>query len=47
VFADRPSERVAELLEVVGGAVVRALGLGEGNVFVRFEPADPDRMFWG
>lgn len=28
-------------------AVVRAFRLEEGNVFVRFEPADPERMFWG
>jgi phenylpyruvate tautomerase PptA (4-oxalocrotonate tautomerase family) len=47
VLANRPPEQVAALLEVVGGAVVRALGLEEGNVFVRFEPADPGRMFWG
>jgi hypothetical protein len=34
-------------LEVVGRAVVRAFGLEEGNVFVRFERADPGRMYWG
>ncbi len=47
VFADRPPEEVAALLEAVGAGVVRAFGLEEGNVFVRFEPADPDRLFWG
>ncbi|MDH5225377.1 MAG: hypothetical protein OEW46_11485 [Actinomycetota bacterium] len=47
VFANRPPEEASALLEVVGTAVVRAFGLEEGNVFVRFEPADPDRMFWG
>ena len=47
VFADRPPEEVAALLETVGTEVVRAFGLEEGNVFVRFEPADPDRLFWG
>jgi phenylpyruvate tautomerase PptA (4-oxalocrotonate tautomerase family) len=47
VFANRPPEEVPALLEVVGGAVVRAFGLGEGNVVVLFEAADPDRMFWG
>jgi phenylpyruvate tautomerase PptA (4-oxalocrotonate tautomerase family) len=47
VFANRPPDRAADLLATVGAAVVRAFGLEEGNVFVRFEPADPDRMFWG
>ena len=47
VFANRPPERAADLLASVGAAVVRAFGLEDGNVFVRFEPADPDRMFWG
>jgi phenylpyruvate tautomerase PptA (4-oxalocrotonate tautomerase family) len=47
VFASRPPEQAAELLASVGAAVVRAFGLEEGNVFVRFEPADPERMFWG
>jgi phenylpyruvate tautomerase PptA (4-oxalocrotonate tautomerase family) len=47
VFAKRPPEQVPALLEVVGGAVVDALGLEEGNVFVRFEAADTERMFWG
>lgn len=47
VFANRPPEQAAGLLEAVGTAVVRAFGLREGNVFVRFEPADPDRMYWG
>jgi len=47
VFAERPPDEVPALLEAVGEAVVRALGLGEGNVVVLFEPADPDRMFWG
>ena len=47
VFANRPPERAADLLASVGAAVVRAFGLRGGNVFVRFEPADPDRMFWG
>ena len=46
VFANRPPDEVPALLEMVGGAVVRAFGLGEGNVVVLFEPADPDRMFW-
>ena len=47
VFANRPPEQAADLLASVGAAVVRAFGLQEGNVFVRFEPADPNRMFWG
>jgi phenylpyruvate tautomerase PptA (4-oxalocrotonate tautomerase family) len=47
VFANRPPEQVATLLEVVAAAVVRAFGLGEGNVVVLFEAADPDRMLWG
>jgi len=47
VLANRPPDQVAPLLEVVGAAVVRALGLEEGNVFVRFEAADPGRTFWG
>ena len=47
VFANRPPEQVAGLLETVGGAVTRAFGLEDGNVFVRFEGADPERMFWG
>ena len=47
VFASRPPERAAALLEAVGTAVVRAFGLREGNVFVRFEWADPDRTYWG
>jgi len=40
-------DEVPALLEAVGEAVVRAFGLAEGNVVVLFEPADPDRMFWG
>lgn len=47
VFASRPPDEVPALLETVGAAVVRAFGLGEGNVVVLFEAADPDRMFWG
>ncbi len=47
VFANRPPDEVPALLEAVGSAVVRAFGLGEGNVVVLFEAADPDRMFWG
>jgi hypothetical protein len=47
VLAARGPDEVAGLLEVVGRAVVRAFGLEEGNVFVRFERADPDRMHWG
>ena len=47
VFANRPPDQAAGLLEAVGTAVVRAFGLREGNVFVRFEPADPERMYWG
>jgi hypothetical protein len=47
VFANRPPAEVPALLEAVGEAVVRAFELGEGNVVVLFEPADPDRMFWG
>jgi phenylpyruvate tautomerase PptA (4-oxalocrotonate tautomerase family) len=47
VFANRPPERAADLLASVGAAVTQAFGLEEGNVFVRLEPADPDRMFWG
>jgi phenylpyruvate tautomerase PptA (4-oxalocrotonate tautomerase family) len=47
VFANRPPEQAADLLASVGAAVTRAFGLEAGNVFVRFEPADPERMFWG
>ena len=47
VFANRPLDQVPQLLGTVGGAVTRAFGLEDGNVFVRFEPADPRRMFWG
>ena len=47
VFANRAPGQAADLLASVGAAVVRAFGLQEGNVFVRFEPADPNRMFWG
>jgi hypothetical protein len=47
VLANREQEDVARLLEAVGDAVVRAFGLEEGNVVVLWEPADPDRMFWG
>jgi phenylpyruvate tautomerase PptA (4-oxalocrotonate tautomerase family) len=47
VFANRPPEQAADLLASVGAAVTRAFGLEEGNVFVRFEPAEPDRVFWG
>jgi phenylpyruvate tautomerase PptA (4-oxalocrotonate tautomerase family) len=46
VFA-KPRDDVEGLLEVTGAAVVDAFGLEEGNVVVRFEPADPDRMHWG
>ncbi len=47
VFANREPRLVPALLETTGGAVVRAFALEEGNVFVRFEPADPERMHWG
>ena len=47
VFADRPAEMVPALLEAVGTAVVDAFGLAAGNVFVRFEPADPERLYTG
>lgn len=47
VLANRPPEQVPALLEAVGGAVVRAFGLEEGNVFVRFEAADPRFLYWG
>jgi hypothetical protein len=47
VFASRTPEQVRGLLEAVGRAVVEAFGLEEGNVFVRFEAADPERMFRG
>ena len=47
VFASRTPEQVGGLLESVGRAVVEAFGLEEGNVFERFEAADPERMFWG
>jgi len=47
VVANRPPEQVAGLLEAVGGCVVKAFGLEDGNVFVRFDAADPERMFWG
>ena len=47
VLANRPPEQVAALLETVGAAVVRAFGLEDGNVVVRFEAADPDFLYWG
>jgi phenylpyruvate tautomerase PptA (4-oxalocrotonate tautomerase family) len=47
VFANRPPEQIPELLRVVGEAVVDAFGLEKGNVFVRFEPADENRLWWG
>lgn len=47
VLASRPPEQVAALLEAVGAAVVRAFGLEEGNVVVKFEAADPDYLYWG
>jgi phenylpyruvate tautomerase PptA (4-oxalocrotonate tautomerase family) len=47
VFANRATDQVAPLLEVVGRSVVEAFGLEEGNVFVRCELADPERMYWG
>ena len=47
VFAKREPDQVPALLAVTGAAVVDALGLDEGNVVVRFEPARDDRMFWG
>lgn len=47
VFANREPDQIQPLLEVVADAVVRAFGLQEGNVFVRCEPADPARMYWG
>ena len=47
VFANRRPELVRSLLEAVGDAVIRAFGLSAGNVVVRFEPADQERMYWG
>lgn len=47
VFANRSPDQIKPLLEVVGRSVVEAFGLEEGNVFVRCELADPDRMYWG
>jgi phenylpyruvate tautomerase PptA (4-oxalocrotonate tautomerase family) len=47
VMGDRPPEQVADLLRVSGDAVVRAFGLREGNVFVRFEPGVPEHLYWG
>ncbi|MGZ8630424.1 MAG: hypothetical protein ACXWZF_05590 [Actinomycetota bacterium] len=47
VFANREPELVPVLLVTIGSAVVHAFGLEEGNVFVRFEPARPERMYWG
>jgi hypothetical protein len=47
VLGNRPPEQVGPLLEVVSAAVTRALGLEDGNVFVRFERFDPERMSWG
>lgn len=47
VFANRPAEQAVGLLEAVGTAVVKAFGLREGNVFVRFELADADGMYRG
>ena len=46
VFAVRRDDP-AELLRVVGQAVVEAFGLDEGNVVVRLSEADPDRVYWG
>jgi phenylpyruvate tautomerase PptA (4-oxalocrotonate tautomerase family) len=42
-----PREDPAELLQVVGRAVVDAFGLTEGNVVVRLTEADPARVYWG
>ena len=47
VLANREPKEVSGLLRAVGDAVVRAFALEEGNVVVVWEPADPDRMFWG
>jgi phenylpyruvate tautomerase PptA (4-oxalocrotonate tautomerase family) len=47
VFADRPADQVPALLETVGSAVVDALGLAPGNVFVRLEPAIPQHLYTG
>ncbi len=47
VLANRPDEQVPALLEAVGTSVVRAFGLEDGNVFVRFEAADPRFLYWG
>jgi phenylpyruvate tautomerase PptA (4-oxalocrotonate tautomerase family) len=46
VFAARREDR-AELLLVIGRAVVEAFGLDEGNVVVRLTDADPVRVYWG
>jgi phenylpyruvate tautomerase PptA (4-oxalocrotonate tautomerase family) len=46
VFAGRRDD-AAELLRVVGRAVVDAFGLDDGNVVVRLAEADPDRVYWG
>jgi phenylpyruvate tautomerase PptA (4-oxalocrotonate tautomerase family) len=46
VFAG-PREDSAELLKVVGRAVVEAFGLDDGNVVVRLTDAAPDRVSWG
>ncbi|HEY6566134.1 MAG TPA: hypothetical protein VI341_01335 [Actinomycetota bacterium] len=47
VFANREPDQIQPLLEIVAESVVTAFGLQEGNVFVRCEPAEPSRMYWG
>jgi phenylpyruvate tautomerase PptA (4-oxalocrotonate tautomerase family) len=46
VFAGRRDDP-AELLRVVGHAVVEAFGLDHGNVVVRLTDADPASVYWG
>ena len=46
VFAS-PRDDQAELLRIVGRAVVEAFGLDDGNVVVRLTEAEPGRVYWG
>lgn len=47
LYANRPAEDVGVLMRVVGEAVVAAFALAPGNVMVRYEAADPERLWWG
>jgi phenylpyruvate tautomerase PptA (4-oxalocrotonate tautomerase family) len=41
----RSPEIVARMLRCVGDTLVDELGLDPGNVFVRFEEVEPDRLY--